>query len=71
MQTPSKLFNFKAPAALLEKANATAAQNCQTLSAVLRQYLEVYTASQSPKTLPAVLRQHLEATASAQPTKAA
>jgi hypothetical protein len=44
MEKPTKLFNFKAPATLIEKANVTAQNNCQTLSAVIRRYLECYVA---------------------------
>ena len=46
MEKPTKLFNFKAPVVLIEKANATAQTNCQTLSAVIRRYLECYVAAQ-------------------------
>lgn len=46
MEKPTKLFNFKAPAVLIEKANATAQANCQTLSAVIRRYLATYVADQ-------------------------
>jgi hypothetical protein len=49
MKPPRKLCNFLAPAALIDAAHARAQQNCQTVSAVLRQYLEAYIATQPLK----------------------
>lgn len=45
MNQPLKILNFRASQALIDAANATARQNCQTLSAVLRQFLTTYAAN--------------------------
>ena len=44
MKAPARLFNFKAPVALIDAASAVAQQNDTTLSAVLRQYMAKYAA---------------------------